>query len=166
MFLFIYSPRTSYLLQLVNHLQGSTCIPQFSTWLLLPYSVLLIFYFLFSSHTSGGTPTVPNFLFFSSLLFWLPFTLGGTWRTIHCRLCINCYGTGYCVCVWGGWCHPLPFPLAVSVTFMQRRQCFVLQTPPCPVPSQSCIVYVDLPWECLTNMFVPQFTQDLCRTCI
>ncbi len=32
---------------------------------------------------------------------------GGISRTMHCRLCINCYGTG----------------------FMQRRQCIVLQIP-------------------------------------
>jgi hypothetical protein len=33
---------------------------------------------------------------------------GGTWRTMHCRLCINCYGAGYwvvCVYVWKGGCY-------------------------------------------------------------
>ncbi len=47
----------------------------------------------------------------------------GIWRTMHYRLCIDCYGTGYseCVCVFGGggglnpppYTHPL---LAASVT--------------------------------------------------
>ncbi len=26
---------------------------------------------------------------------------GGIWRTMHCRLCLNCYGTSYCVCGGG-----------------------------------------------------------------
>jgi hypothetical protein len=37
---------------------------------------------------------------------------GGTWRTMHCRLCINCYGTGSweCVCLggWRGGCYTPP----------------------------------------------------------
>jgi hypothetical protein len=38
---------------------------------------------------------------------------------MHCRLCINCFGTGERVCVWGGGVlHPLPPlpPLGDSIT--------------------------------------------------
>jgi hypothetical protein len=40
---------------------------------------------------------------------------GGTpWRTMHCRLCINCYGIGLWVCAWrgggGGGGSPPQFP--------------------------------------------------------
>jgi hypothetical protein len=71
---------------------------------------------------------------------------GGTWRTLHCRLCIICYRSDYhyrlCIIfLWnqlmsmGVWrrswsAKPPPPPLDGSLTIMQRRQCIVLQIPP------------------------------------
>ncbi len=51
---------------------------------------------------------------------------GGTWRTMHCRLCIKCYGTGQ----WGGGRCALPQPLHTHKRLVERRQCIVLQIPP------------------------------------
>jgi hypothetical protein len=54
---------------------------------------------------------------------------GGIWRTLHCRLCINCYGTGETA---SGRTSTHKHSLAGPVTItMQRRQCIVLQVPPC-----------------------------------
>jgi hypothetical protein len=108
-FIYFFSLHYTCSLQLCNNLQDTcnhlqdTCIPPFSTCLLLPYSFLSFSSFIFFSPPTplGGQPQFQISCFFSYLLFWLPFTHGGTWRTIHCRLCINCYGTGYIESVVG-----------------------------------------------------------------
>ncbi len=48
---------------------------------------------------------------------------GGIWKTLHCRLCINCYGTGWWVAnVCGRLLYPSPPPptLAGSLTFQAK----------------------------------------------
>jgi hypothetical protein len=56
---------------------------------------------------------------------------GGTLRTKHCRLCINCYGTR----PKGGYSNSSPTPSTHThnhpgFVIMKRRQCIVLQVPP------------------------------------
>jgi hypothetical protein len=77
-------------------------------------------------------------------------THGGTWRTMHCRLCIKIYGTGkwVCECVVGlGFAAPPPPPppthYPFPYQFMQRRQCIVLQVPPWIWPMTSKIRQTD-----------------------
>jgi hypothetical protein len=67
------------------------------------------------------------------VLFMLRGDRGGTWRTMHCRLCIYFHGTGQGVCVCGGgggMLHSTPPTPITGSNYFQRRQCNVLQVPP------------------------------------
>ncbi len=61
--------------------------------------------FTFLSHLSHSQLVAYPVLTYPVSNSQLIFSHGGIWRTMHCRLCINCYGTGQ----WEGMGqHPLP----------------------------------------------------------
>ncbi len=59
-------------------------------------------YYIYTDYYSMSQ-LLGTWLQFSAYLSMIRCKRGGTWRTMHCRLCINCYRTGYseCVCVCG-----------------------------------------------------------------
>ncbi len=97
--------------------------------------------------TNGGEKTVK-----SNGAMAVTFYHGGIWRTLHCRLCTNCYGTSG----RGVGLKPPPFTSThkhslagpVTITVMQRRQCIVLQFPPCFLPSFPllCLLPASFKW--------------------